>query len=219
MFENFLNDMKQIELPNVFNPYKDICHQHDTIESPQIRSKNLTKLLEAATREKVETIWFGRDLGYLGGRRTGVAFTDEVHLNAHSRMYGDLELEKATKGSVVSERTANMVWDVIDTINRPIFLWNIFPLHPHENEKPFTNRCHRPEERRATAHIIGNLISIIRPKTLVAIGNDAAIGLTELGLYPEKVRHPSYGGKKDFINGIANLHDIDASRMSAPLLI
>lgn len=219
MFEHFLNDLKRIDLPNVFNPYSDVCDRHDTVESPQIRSYNLSKLLDAALGAKVDTIWFGRDLGYLGGRRTGVALTDEVHLSAHSRMYQNLKLEKATRGSVVPERTANMVWEVIETLDQPVFLWNIFPFHPHENGKPFTNRCHRSEERRATSHIIRSLISIIRPRTLVAIGNDASNGLTELGFYPDKVRHPSYGGKKDFVDGIAKLHKIDLNRHPAPLLI
>jgi len=31
------------------------------------------------------TIWMGRDLGYRGGRRTGLALTDEAHLPLFSR--------------------------------------------------------------------------------------------------------------------------------------
>jgi predicted 2-oxoglutarate/Fe(II)-dependent dioxygenase YbiX len=65
-------------LPSVFNPYRETCAHHDHPEA--VRRRNLKRCLEAALDARVDTIWIARDLGYRGGRRTGVPLTDEVHL-------------------------------------------------------------------------------------------------------------------------------------------
>jgi hypothetical protein len=58
------------------------------------------------------------------------------------------------------------------------------------------------------------LLTILRPTTIVAIGNDAEQGLNELGIASARVRHPSYGGKSDFIAGLARLYGV-APRLAA----
>ena len=54
----------------------------------------------------METIWIARDLGYRGGRRTGVPLTDEVHLTHAAALMGGIALERATEGPAIAERTA-----------------------------------------------------------------------------------------------------------------
>ncbi|WP_439952990.1 hypothetical protein, partial [Escherichia coli] len=85
---------------------------------------------EAALAGGVDSIWIARDLGYRGGRRTGLALTDEAHLSAHAGLYGQLPLARATRGPAMTERTATVIWQVLRDLRRPIFLWNVFPLHP-----------------------------------------------------------------------------------------
>ena len=195
-------------MPNVFNPYRDVCEVHDDAQSPLKRRQNLEALLQKSIEYGTSTIWFARDLGYLGGRRTGVALTDEVHLKNHSNMFPDLKLSKATTGPVQGERTANMTWDYLDQLKQPVFLWNIFPFHPHEEGNQFTNRCHTKKERQEINSLLDSVLGILQPKNLIAIGNDAALGLVECGYDPIKVRHPSYGGKADFIRGLNSIYDM-----------
>jgi uracil-DNA glycosylase len=79
-------------------------------------------------------------------------------------------------------------------------LWNVFPLHPHETADQFSNRTHNARERRAGEEVLSELIRLLRPRRLIAIGNDAASAAQRLADNREvvQVRHPSYGGQAIF---------------------
>ena len=110
---------------------------------------------------------------------------------------------------------------VLGTIGVPAVLWNVFPLHPHGPDDPFSNRCHTRAEREATAPLLHGLIALVRPKQIVAIGRDAQLALTGLDVPIVPVRHPSYGGQSDFIAGLYNLYGAreapDMDNLSLPL--
>lgn len=201
---DFVQTLSNMRLPNVFNPWADRCAIHDRSDAAATRRSNLLAMLEAALDERVETMWIARDLGYRGGRRTGVPLTDEVHLNDAGQLLGGVELERATTGPIVAERTAAVVWQVLTDIGLPVMLWNVFPFHPHERNDPMSNRCHTRSEREATWPILQELIRMVRPKTVVAIGRDAHMALAGLTVPVICVRHPSYGGQREFIDG---MHD------------
>jgi uracil-DNA glycosylase len=80
--------------------------------------------------------------------------------------------------------------------------WNISPLQPHEAHDPFSNRCHTKTDREATRTLLTGLIVMIKPRRIVAIGRDAGMALNGLDITVEVVRHPSYGGRADFISGV-----------------
>ena len=175
--DSFAAALSQIRLPSVFNPYDDWCPIHDGPDAPRVRKSNLVRCLEAAVTTQVDTIWIARDLGYRGGRRTGVPLTDEHHLGQAGELLGGIALDRATRGPLVAERTAAIVWRVLSRVGEPVVLWNIFPLHPHEAEDPLSNRCHTRAERDATWPFLTALIAMIRPRRIVAIGRDAGIAL------------------------------------------
>ncbi|MBX9665042.1 MAG: hypothetical protein K5Q19_17080, partial [Novosphingobium sp.] len=79
----FVSELSAIRFPNAFNPYSDACPVHDVPDAPAMRSAILTQILEAAEAASVDAIWVGRDLGFRGGRRTGMALTDDVHFHDH----------------------------------------------------------------------------------------------------------------------------------------
>ncbi|CAM3739660.1 uracil-DNA glycosylase [Litorimonas haliclonae] len=197
---DILESIQRMEFKNTFNPYFDRCPVHDSDEAPELRRWYLSEMLDRASELEVDAIWVGRDLGYRGGRRTGLALTDDVHFSDHLSRWG-LEPKQLTCGAPVKERTATVIWEVLQKVSSPIFLWNVFPLHPFEGGKPFSNRAHNAKERDAGVDILMSIIELVKPTQVIAIGNDAFNALSSK--VPEeklhKVRHPSYGGQTDFL--------------------
>ena len=207
----FVASLRDLKFQDVFNPYADRCAIHDLEDAPKRRANAIFQLLEAAARTEVDALWIGRDLGYRGGRRTGLALTDDVHLSTHASRW-NITVERATSGSVVAERTAAVVWNMLATVTAHVFLWNVFPFHPHEPDDPFTNRSHSSRERTVGEAILAELILILRPRRLVCIGNDAAKTALRLTGVADvvQVRHPSYGGQRNFESQIGVLYDVRA---------
>lgn len=210
----FVSQLSSLRFLNAFNPYVDRCVVHDVDNAPAQRAKLLTKILEAATNADVDALWVGRDLGFRGGRRTGMALTDDVHFQDHLARWRVAQ-ERPTLGQPVAERTATIIWEMLDLIDAPIFLWNIFPLHPHEEASSFTNRAHNSRERKAGTEILDQLIEMLRPKRLIAVGNDADKVLRTISRQGNvvKVRHPSYGGQAEFSRQIRQTYDLAERRL------
>ncbi|MGB8275950.1 MAG: uracil-DNA glycosylase [Alphaproteobacteria bacterium] len=153
-------------------------------------------------------MWVGRDLGYRGGRRTGLALTDEAHLTWHAELLNTPPLLRATRGPAVKERTATVVWEMLHAIGQPVFLWNIFPFHPFVPGEPMSNRGHTRSERAACGPFLVWLLEALRPRIVVSIGRDAYSALEDLGFSSVMVRHPSYGGQNEFIAGLYDLYGV-----------
>jgi hypothetical protein len=200
--EQFVNQLAALEFDCVFNPYVEACSDHDETDAPAIRRQNLTIVLEAALTLGVDSLWIARDLGYRGGRRTGLALTDEVHLAAHADLFAVPVLKRATRGPAVAERTAKVIWQALAAVQRPVFLWNVFPLHPFERGDSMSNRCHTRAERQACRPLLMWLLENLQPKSILAIGRDAELALADLDVPALKVRHPSYGGQSEFLDGV-----------------
>lgn len=201
---HFLDALQQLEFDHVFNPYTDRCLVHDREDAPGRRSVNLLSVLEAAAGRSEDALWLGRDFGYRGGRRTGLAFTDDDHLPKHAERWG-LTLQCATRCGMTGERSARAVWNVLSRVETPVFLWNVFPpLHPHDPGNPFSNRKHDARERASGEGILSLLVHMLDPATIIAIGNDAEKAARRIAGPAEvvKVRHPSYGGQTEFLAGM-----------------
>ncbi len=210
----FIELLQCASFENVFNPYSDRCEIYDRDDGPQRRCSALLALLTVAGRVEIDSLWLGRDLGYRGGRRTGLALTDDVHVAEHAARWG-IGVERATAGPMVAERTAAVIWKAIRQIRATIFLWNVFPFHPYQAEDPLTNRPHKSHERAAGEELLSQLIAILKPDRLVALGNDAASTAARLagGRDVIHVRHPSYGGQREFLSQIRILYGIDVDRL------
>jgi hypothetical protein len=218
----FVDSLAGVKISSVFNPYFDRCDVHDLVDAAQIRRNNLEAVLSARRAANVESIWFGRDLGYRGGRRTGLALTDEVWMFSVACASNKADgIARATQGPPVAERTAAVIWSVINRLRQPPMLWNAFPFHPHEPGLPFTNRAHTTRERRETAWTIEALVDKFGKPRLIAIGNDASKALSDLGFVHETARHPSYGGQREFVETMERIYGLEqtAIRKSAPTLL
>lgn len=169
----FASEVASLRFPSTFNPYSDKCLVHDLPDAPCRRVEALSAIVRQAEKLSVDAIWIGRDLGYRGGRRTGMALTDDLHIEHHARRW-NIVAARPTIGVAVAERTAAVIWSMLDRIDERVFLWNVFPLHPHEENDPFTNRLHNRLERTAGEAILTTLVALVRPRRIIAIGNDAA---------------------------------------------
>jgi hypothetical protein len=204
----FVDALSAISLHNVFNPYADQCKTHDRQGAAKVRRANLKTYLDAIQHIGADTIWMGRDLGYRGGRRTGLALTDESHLLAMKECYPGSKPARATVGPVVAERTATEIWAALRQLSLPPLLWNVFPLHPHGAEDEMSNRRFSASELNAVDSLNRELVHWLKIRRIVCIGQDAAKYASTFNVEVECVRHPSYGGVRDFRAGIQRLYGL-----------
>ena len=202
----FVEAVARLRLPDCFNPYADIYAPFDLADAPAIRRANLASVLTAAASTGVDDLWVGLELGHRGGRRTGLAMTDDSNLLSHGRRFGVAnELRTATRAGPAKELTAGTVWEALSNTQRTVFLWNVVPVHPHRPGEPLSNRRHTAAERLVSWPHLEALVALLRPKRLVTVGKDASNALAQRGLAHLPVRHPAFGGKKDFLAQIAEL--------------
>jgi hypothetical protein len=215
---HFVESLGALVFENAFNPYSNRCPVHDLDDAPKRRSNTLQGMLEVATTSEIDALWIRRDLGYRGGRRTGLALTDDVHLYAHAKRWG-VSVKRPTRGEVVAERTAAVIWNILSRIEASVFLWNVFPLHPHECGDPFSNRPHNSHERRVGEEILFQLMLLLKPRRLIAIGSNAAKTASHLADNHQvvQVRHPSYGGRVQFLKQIKELYILPENQSQASL--
>jgi hypothetical protein len=208
--------LSNIELPNVFNPYRHVCIHSDLPNAPLIRRRNLIVYLERMTASSPH-IWFGRDLGHRGGRRTGLALTDEAHLTAFGRVY-QVPVCRATSGPAMAERTSTVIWQLLERLPQPPFLWNVFPFHPHLPNDGLSNRRHTRAERKEGLHLLDAILALLHPSGIVALGADAHEMARAVGLKARRVRHPSFGGHLEFMHQMNNIYSLPQHADDLPLL-
>ena len=203
---DFVESLRGLKCHNAFNPYSEHCPVYDIEEAARCRGAMLLSVLDAAAREGVDAVWIGRDLGYRGGRRTGLAFTDDAHLKAHGERWR-VAVVRPTRGEVVKERTAGTIWRALSEVEESVLLWNVFPLHPHEGGNPFSNRVHNLREQRVGEEYLAELIALTEPRLLVGVGTDAERTARRMRGREAVVgvRHPSYGGQTRFLQQIREL--------------
>jgi hypothetical protein len=108
----------------------------------------------------------------------------------------------------MTELTAGVVWTALDQIREPVFLWNVFPLHPHKPGLSLSNRRHNRQELMKCQSILGEIFSMLAPETIVAIGANAQNVLASQNYKFWPARHPAYGGKSAFLRGIKDIYRI-----------
>ena len=204
-----MRELSRTSSPNSFNPYSDSCGRYDRFKAASLRRRILRETLLAAKESTVEAIWVGRDAGYLGCRRTGIPFTDPVNFENHLRYWG-INSSLPVKATDRKEGSATEVWRALSTLpNQRVFLWNAFPLHSHKAGLPLSNRQHNATERELGRPFLKDLVELLIPQKLVAIGELAEAQIkrldTSVEITTHRVRHPSYGGNRKFRVEIENV--------------
>lgn len=209
-FDRLLRDLAEVELgPRAVNQFSATSGD---VRANAIRRRNLRLYLEQLAAIGPRMLLIGEAVSHRGGRLTGIAFVSETVMlagvdTANGRILGaDHGYRKATGGPRLStEASATMVWGTIRTIDPLPLLWNAFPFHPFHEGEPESNRVPSAAELLTGQRFIEQLTSLFRFDQIVAIGNQAALSLTRLAIPHTKVRHPSMGGKNEFIAQMASL--------------
>ena len=151
----------------------------------------------------------GEAPGYRGAARSGVALASiAILLDSWDDPWDAFGPSKGYIAprnlSITKESTATMVWNGAATLLAPTPLpltWNAVPFHP-VGAGPDSNRSLRASEVACGGSWLERLMDLFPRSHPVALGNRASDALGSLGVEHLKVRHPSRGGKMQFLAGL-----------------
>jgi len=149
----------------------------------------------------------GEAPGYKGCAKCGIPFTSERVLSQNNHPFILALRERITITGSATEVTATKVWNQLDgKLTVPAF-WNVFPFHPWVPGNVAKNRKPNPAETEIGMPYLDTVVDILRPHTIVAVGQVANRVLQYR--YPKlryaSFSHPSMGGYQGFLTGFGQL--------------
>lgn len=199
--ENYIYDL------SICDTSEDVFNQYSlNYKTNEIRRNNLFIYLKKLYNDGAKTMLVGEAPGYKGARYTGIPFTSEYILLNHC-YFGEKNGYRKTNelDKIEKENTAKIVWGTLGSINITPILWNAYPFHPFKIGNSQSNRAPRKDELKVGGRFLTNLIDILEIKNIIAVGKNAYKILQEIEIETEYIRHPSYGGKKEFMEGIKTI--------------
>jgi uracil-DNA glycosylase len=187
--------------PTLFNPWKTRCLHDLEARGPAQRLARFGAHLDCDAR----LILVGEAVGYQGGRYTGIAFTSE-RLVGEGRIPRIGAIARLTNRPLpFSEPSATIVWRELKLLglDAHTVLWNALPLHPHQAERPWSNRTPTRSEFVMGRAALRMLVDAYPQAVVVAVGRHAQTLLGDvLDRDVPGVRHPAYGGATEFAEGL-----------------
>ena len=183
---------------NAANPYRNPLPGH-----------NLRAYLQLiAERTGPRILLVGEALGYRGGIQTGIPFSSTRLLrDAPHRFLKQLRPRLHLTGND-SEVTAGVLWQFLRARRRIPLCWNAYPFHPHRPGEPNSNRGPTAGELQLGLEILEQLTALYQPDLVIAVGNAAGHSVRKSATSAPivQVRHPSHGGRRDFLAGMAAVY-------------
>ncbi len=170
---------------NLFNPYNQICKNHDISTAPGLRQGNLRLYLDSHLRAKTDVLWVNDTVDYFSSKISGVPL---LEINNYPKVEKLLKLEdhfeRANKNGVNGGNNTliSKIWSLIETQTNPVILWNLLPFYAHSPSDIAVKRHPDQEEFEEHKEFIHLLISIYNPKTIYAITQNTKSILTSLGI-------------------------------------
>ena len=186
----------------------------DVLNNPyrkSFRLDNLKAYLELMeTRRARPILLVGEALGYKGGGLTGIPFSSGKVLLESDHPFLKKLKPYLSLDEIDAENTASIVWQYLSQLpsrkSVPLF-WNAFPFHPHPSGNPNKNRAPNSKEIEQGIFYLRSIAASFKPKNIVGIGH-AGVKCARLS-FPDRtveyIRHPSFGGKADFVSGMNRL--------------
>lgn len=85
------------------------------------------------------------------------------------------------------------------------FAWNCIPFHPHKPEDLLSNRTPTNGEIIAHLTLLSEILSLMNPGQIVAVGKSAERALKGVDMPFTYVRHPAHGGANEFRAGMEKI--------------
>jgi uracil-DNA glycosylase len=173
-----------------------------------IRRDNLRLYLAQMAARDPKVLLVGEAPGYQGCRRSGVPFTsDFILLNPPDGVpiLGEAAGYRMSPeyGKPRKEPSATIVWETIGQTGLVPLIFSAYPFHPFRSGKALSNRAPRASELEAGRPYLSDVLSMFDFEVVMAVGNTAEKSLAELDIEFVKLRHPSHGGKAEFVAGFA----------------
>lgn len=184
---------------DLFNPYRDRTDGQDRDDAVIVRRANLRSYMGSYGKPP-ELFLLAEAPGPWGCRFSGVPITSEAQL-LDSAFPLDGE-QSSLADDPHTEYSAGIFWRLLAPFFPHFFVWNAVPLHPHRRGEPLTIRTPRTSETREFESLVADLVGILDPRGILAIGRKAEQTLVRLDIPCKYVRHPSQGGAKLFAEGV-----------------
>lgn len=172
------------------------------------RRHNLQIYLTWMARQQPKHLLVGEAPGYRGCRLTGIPFTSphSLHKLASRLPTGNTPFQHEVEWpNIWREASATIVWRSIGRWEPLPVLWNIFPFHPHQPDRPQSNRAPKTSEIVAGRPFLHQLCQFFPQAAVVAVGQKAATALIKWEVAHTAVRHPAHGGAKQFQQALNRL--------------
>jgi hypothetical protein len=192
-------------LPSLFNPWMDPCEGDTELNNSEARISRLALHLACVP----EFLVVGEASGYVGMRRSAIAFTSERLL-----LEGVIPRIPAAAGRLTtrrlpySEQSATIVWKALYRLGiaEETILWNALPMHPFEPGNVDSNRTPTDAELMKGEMAMRILVDAFPRSKVVAVGRKSETLLHKMGIATVKqVRHPANGGATEFVQGMASV--------------
>ncbi len=199
------------ELTRFLTALEAVTHSHRITNPYRLsgRSDNLHAYLSAVLAQPGRRMLLvGEALGYRGGLLTGIPFSSGALLSQPRhpflrRLAPQLQLEDQT-----AEATASITWQALAQRRVVPLFWNAFPFHPHLADKPRSNRAPLREEVTLGIGFLQALADMQQPQLIAGVGSRGTEAAQRA--FPDRpvvaLRHPSYGGKVEFVQGLHRLY-------------
>ena len=188
--------------PDLFNFYTETDLAFDVSTAAARRRANLEAYFSCF--EQVPRLFVLAEApGPWGCRFSGIPVTSEAQLiDSKFPISGK---PTSLEPTPLNEYTARIYWRVLGSVFPRFLTWNAVPLHPHRVGHPMSIRTPRTSEVRAFMPMLQEMLSLLRPQTILAMGRTAERALSWAGYSSVYVRHPSQGGSKIFESQITDL--------------
>ena len=186
----------------LFNPYHTTHATLDRPDAAQTRRTNLRNCL-ACYAARPPLFLLAEAPGPWGCRFSGVPLVSESQLADPDFPIDGTPTSRAEEPH--REYSASIYWRVLQPYFPQFFTWNSVPFHPHDADDPLTIRTPRRSEVAGYEDVLADLLDLLQPERVLAVGRKAERALHEIDAACTYVRHPSQGGAKKFEAGVREI--------------